>query len=94
MKLKNHGSTDLSKKAQRLLASMAGEDAPRTHAGPHIAAPRRIVTSGPYDGRELAPATGIAPARMAAYSLPSRIGNQLYWPDGRVTDLNSKGPAA
>jgi hypothetical protein len=88
MKLKTTTSTALSKKAQRLLSAMPGDGGPRARTGPHIAAPRRVVTTGRYDGSELAPAVGINPTRMSAYHLPSRIGDTLRWPDGRVTGLD------
>lgn len=30
------------------------------------------------------------PGSEAALSLPSRVGDRLYWPDGRITDLEGK----
>lgn len=43
---------------------------------------------GQYNGAELQPDPSIPPQRMAAYHLPSRVGDRLYWPGGRVTGLN------
>jgi hypothetical protein len=43
---------------------------------------------GTYDGAELRPDPGIPASRMEAYRLPSRNGDRLEWPDGRVTDLD------
>ena len=40
-----------------------------------------------YTGAELKPYTG-RPQAMTALALPSRTGNQLRHPDGRVTDLS------
>ena len=37
-----------------------------------------------YQGAELRQNPGIVPGRMHAYSLPSRIGDRLHYPDGRV----------
>lgn len=31
----------------------------------------------------------IRPGSMNAYALPSRIGDRLFWPDGRVTHFNT-----
>ena len=38
---------------------------------------------GQYDGAELRPYTG-RPGAMHAFSLPSRMGNQLRYRDGRI----------
>jgi hypothetical protein len=40
-----------------------------------------------YEGRELQTNAGLPEGRMAAYKLPSRVGNKLYYPDGRVEPL-------
>lgn len=37
-----------------------------------------------YQGTELQQAPGVPPARFHAFSLPSRMGNHLHYPDGRV----------
>jgi len=37
-----------------------------------------------YQGAELRQNPGMLPGRMHAYSLPSRVGGRLYYPDGRV----------
>lgn len=40
-----------------------------------------------YQGRELSePST--RPGAMDAFRLPSRMGEQLHWPDGRITPAN------
>ena len=36
-----------------------------------------------YQGNELKPDPSIRPERMRAYSLPSRVCDWLYFPDGR-----------
>lgn len=37
-----------------------------------------------YQGIELQLNPGIDPERLRAFSLPSRVGDQLHYPDGRV----------
>lgn len=55
----------------------------RAAAAPNVAAPRRInVMSGDYACPELR--TDLPPARMAAFSMPSRMGDKLFYRDGRV----------
>lgn len=41
-------------------------------------------TTGTYAGTELQRNPGIGPERYAAFDLPSRMGNRLHYPDGRV----------
>lgn len=50
---------------------------------------RHCATSTPrgYPCPELQPLPGITPDRFAAFALPSRIGNRLHYPDGRVEVL-------
>lgn len=54
------------------------------------AAPRQITNSaytpGGYSGAELMPYAG-RPDTAQALALPSRSGNRLRYPDGRITDL-------
>lgn len=38
-----------------------------------------------YIGRELQRNPGMTSDRFVAFTLPSRIGQRLFWPDGRVT---------
>jgi hypothetical protein len=50
---------------------------------PNVAAPRRInVMAGDYACPELR--TDLPPARMAAFRMPSRMGDKLFYRDGRV----------
>lgn len=51
-----------------------GHGGPRDHLTPHD-----------YPCPEMARNPGIDAARFTAYALPSRVGNRLHWPDGRVT---------
>ena len=37
-----------------------------------------------YQGTELKPDPSIPPERMHAFTLPSRAGDWLYYPDGRI----------
>lgn len=43
-----------------------------------------------YHGQELRRNPGIGPERFVAFELPSRVGNRLHWPDGRVTPLDHR----
>ena len=42
------------------------------------------VPSHCYQGNELKPDPSIATERMHAFTLPSRAGDWLYYPDGRI----------
>lgn len=54
------------------------------------AAPRQVhKVRGTYQGEELRRNVGIDPARLEAFALPSRVGNRLYYPDGRVEPVPS-----
>ena len=66
-----------------LLACLASAEA-RTRMA---LAPRINKLAGTYDPVELRPNPGIGPERFAAFLLPSRIGNRLHHPDGRVEEL-------
>lgn len=44
----------------------------------------------PYRCPELAPNPGLPESRLRAFSLPSRVGGLLYYPDGRVEEVNPK----
>jgi len=46
-------------------------------------------TSAPYTCPELRQPTAIAPARMAAFALPSRTGATLRFPDGRIAPITT-----
>lgn len=37
-----------------------------------------------YDGKELQNHLGLDDSRLEAFKLPSRVGQRLYYPDGRV----------
>ncbi|THJ36197.1 hypothetical protein E8K88_02735 [Lampropedia aestuarii] len=37
-----------------------------------------------YQGVELRLNPGIDPERLRAFTLPSRVGDQLHYPDGRI----------
>ena len=41
----------------------------------------------PYTCPELLPVPSITPGRAKAYTLPSRMGNHLHYPDGRVEKI-------
>lgn len=78
--------TTLSKKAR--LALMREDMGTEKACTGNVATPRRPYTSKDhYHCPELRPDPSILPSRMVAHQLPSRVGDKLYWPDGRVTDL-------
>lgn len=54
---------------------------------------RSCWARGNYTATELKPVPGTDPRRMHAYQLPSRSGDRLYWPDGRITDLEGRETA-
>ena len=43
-----------------------------------------VVPHWNYQGNELKPDPSIRPERMRAFELPSRMGNWLHYPDGRI----------
>lgn len=45
------------------------------------------TSSGLYDFSELKRNPGIPASRFAAFELPSRMGNKLHYPDGRVEEM-------
>lgn len=52
-----------------------------------LAKTRTVVnasSSDGYDGADLLPIPGLPQTRLAAFSLPSRVGNRRYHKDGRV----------
>lgn len=61
---------------------------------PHKVCNASMPPSDPYLAPELRPNASMPPERMTAYRLPSRVGNQLFYPGGRVeaiaaTDLQA-----
>lgn len=60
-----------------------------SHVGDHSAA--SVRRNGHASAADLAPRTP-RPGSEDAQRLPSRVGDRLYWPGGRVTDLEGKTP--
>jgi hypothetical protein len=95
-----HLSIDLSRsvfsglvKAGKVLIK---QDKPPLYALPGQAKPsprtpaRSIsVSRVHYQGTELQATPGIGPERFAAFALPSRVGDWLHYPDGRVERMPS-----
>lgn len=54
----------------------------RAHVGKTL-----VVNRPPYLGIELKVNPGITDDRLEAFKLPSRRGNKLFYPDGRVEDV-------
>lgn len=50
----------------------------------HAANVRIAPSNKPYVGKELLPPPGTDPRRLIAFTLPSRIGDRLHYPDGRI----------
>lgn len=55
-----------------------------------VGGPSEELADNAYRCPELQRNPGIAPERFAAYALPSRVGNRLHWPDGRVTPVEDR----
>lgn len=52
------------------------------------------IPSGCYQGNELKPSPSIPPERMYAFTLPSRSGDWLYYPDGRKERFPGTEPSS
>ena len=72
-----------AQKAARRTAAIAR--AVNARATPRLFANSTYTACG-YSGAELKPYTG-RPDTAQALNLPSRTGNRLRYPDGRITDL-------
>lgn len=64
----------------RGLAKLQGQALPRKDSPANKA--KQAGTGAPL------PAASLRPRSLDAYTLPSRVGNRLHWPDGRVTGLD------
>jgi len=73
---------------------LAGLDGPPTHSGaPTQGARPNLMGGDPYRCPELRRNAGINAERFVAFDLPSRIGQRLHYPDGRVEPMPSLRPA-
>ena len=71
-------------KADRRASAIAR--AANLRATPRLMAFSSYTPDG-YDGAELKPYAG-RPGTAQVHALPSRMGNRLRYPDGRITDLS------
>lgn len=70
-------------------AKLRGDPMRRTSTdAQRLEAARRAAS---YLGEEVRQPSG-RPGSMDAYALPSRVGNRLHWPDGRITSLTDSNP--
>lgn len=76
------------KKAQRAANARRMQErlAIASSAAPYCAA----TTSGEWSYPALQRNPGIPASRYVAFDLPSRMGNRLHYPDGRVTGLDGE----
>jgi hypothetical protein len=91
-----HLSADLSRSVFTALVKagkvLVKQDKPPLYAlaGQSKTGPRTYTVSrGHYQGTELQATPGIGPERFAAFALPSRVGDWLHYPDGRVERMPS-----
>lgn len=68
------------------------EPSPAARAGSMVV--HAASVSGDYQGHELQRNPGIPADRYEAYRLPSRMGDRLHYPDGRVVDMPDMRGAA
>lgn len=74
-------STTAGKPALYALVKQADQD----DVSPHHGDARTELCDRDYRCPELRRNPGMRADRFIAYDLPSRVGNRLHWPDGRVT---------
>ena len=79
--------TPAQKRAATLAAAAARHAANQARLAREARARSQMLQSGTYTCPELGRNPGITEGRLAAYALPSRVGNRLHYPDGRIVEI-------